>query len=255
MSGALNGAELPRSAGSSGMYAGKRFSVLGDSISTLESFVPSGYSVFYTAEKCAEAQLLSAQDTWWGRVIDHLGGELLVNNSWSGSRVSQLPGQEELFPSGCSGERTGQLHIQDIKPDVIIVYLGFNDWGYGVPLHCPIIPKLKRLCYFDSAYKRMLDGLKKSYPHAEIWCCTLNPTTMYAKPAFRFPEAHGGTHIEKYNQIIRTAAKAKRCNVADLYSYRTPNDTIDGSHPTAEGMRTLAELIARSMTGGAGRTQ
>lgn len=27
-------------------------------------------------------------DTWWGKVIEFFGGELLVNNSWSGSCVT-----------------------------------------------------------------------------------------------------------------------------------------------------------------------
>ena len=67
------------------------------------------------------------KDTWWGKVIDYFGGELLVNNSWSGCRVTKLPNSNMLFPSGCSDERTGDLHINGIMPDVIIIYLGFND--------------------------------------------------------------------------------------------------------------------------------
>lgn len=63
-------------------------------------------------------------------VIDFFDGELLVNNSWSGSRVTKLVGNEGLFPSGCSDERTSALHINSVKPDVIIIYLGINDWGF-----------------------------------------------------------------------------------------------------------------------------
>ena len=66
-----------------------------------------------------------------GQVIS-CGVELLVNNSWSCSRVPKLPNRDSLFPSGCSDERTNGLHIGSVKPDVIIVYLGTNDWVRGV---------------------------------------------------------------------------------------------------------------------------
>ena len=64
---------------------------------------------------------MQMEDTWWDKVIGFFGGELLVNNSWSGSRVTKLPSSTTLFPSGCSDERTSALHINDVKPDVIIV--------------------------------------------------------------------------------------------------------------------------------------
>lgn len=71
-------------------------------------------------------------EIWRGQVISCCGGELLVNNSWSCSRVTKLPNRDSLFPSGCSDERTNGLHIGSLKPDVIIVYLGTNDWVRGV---------------------------------------------------------------------------------------------------------------------------
>ena len=102
-------------------YFGKEFSVLGDSISTLEGYNPRGYNVFYTGENCVKSGVMQMEDTWWDKVIGFFGGELLVNNSWSGSRVTKLPSSTTLFPSGCSDERTSALHINDVKPDVIIV--------------------------------------------------------------------------------------------------------------------------------------
>ena len=64
-------------------YYKKQFSVLGDSISTLAGFNPKGYNVFYDGENRERANVKEMQDTWWGKVIDFFGGELLVNNSWS----------------------------------------------------------------------------------------------------------------------------------------------------------------------------
>lgn len=112
-------------------YFGKQFSILGDSISTLYGYNPKGYNVFYSGDNCEKSGVREMADTWWEQVISFFGGELLVNNSWSGSRVTKLPGRNGLFPSACSDERTSSLHIDSVTPDVIIVYLGTNDWAFG----------------------------------------------------------------------------------------------------------------------------
>lgn len=232
-------------------YYKKQFSVLGDSISTLAGFNPKGYNVFYDGESSERANIKEMQDTWWGKVIDFFGGELLVNNSWSGSRVTRLPDNEVLFPSGCSNERTGSLHINNVKPDVIIVYLGTNDWAFGAStcyadnilgddFHCNS---------FDFAYSQMLSKIMSNYPNAEIWCCTLNTTFMSSNPSFEFPYAPAKMHIETYNQIIMETAYMHKCKVIDLYNYHTPYDSIDGTHPNSDGMNTLASLMIKEMRG------
>ena len=90
-------------------YFGKKFSVLGDSISTLEGCHPQGYKVFFKDEICKRTGVVKETDTWWGKVICFFGGELLVNNSWSGSRVTMVPENSELFPSACSDGRVRAL--------------------------------------------------------------------------------------------------------------------------------------------------
>lgn len=233
-------------------YFGKQFSILGDSISTLDGYNPRGYNVFYKEDSCQKSGVKQMSDTWWGKVIDFFGGELLVNNSWSGSRVTKLPNRDSLFPSGCSDERTSALHINSVKPDVIIVYIGTNDWARGVETEYLdyLGEELTPIGYeFYSTYSLMIEKLKKNYPNSEIWCCTLNKTFMSQKPSFVFPEKHGGIHIEEYNKIIRRIAHDMHCKLIDLYSYNIPYDTIDGSHPNTDGMNTLATLMIREIGG------
>lgn len=218
-------------------YMGKQISILGDSISTLEGFNPRNYNVFYSGETCKHAGVSEMKDTWWGQVISLLGAELLVNNSWSGSRVSKLPEAETLFPSGCSDERTSGLHMYDTTPDVIIVYLGTNDWGYGVSPES----------VFLYAYEVMLEKLRKNYPESEICCCTLNTTFMSQNPGFTFPVSHGGVHIDLYNNIIISAANRFGCKLIDLAGYHMAYDSIDGTHPNSDGMKTLATLMLREL--------
>lgn len=231
-------------------YCGKKFSILGDSISTLAGYNPKGYKVFYDDENCEKSGVKEMQDTWWGKVIDFFGGELLVNNSWSGSRVTRLPNNENLFPSGCSDERTGKLHINNVTPDVVIVYIGTNDWAFGAELDgTRLLTDELNMQYFAAAYETMLEKIKTNYPNAEIWCCTLNTTVMSLNQFFKFPYEYGGMHIEEYNQIIKNTADMYNCKVIDLYSYHIPYDSIDGSHPNADGMNTLATLMIREIGG------
>ena len=231
-------------------YFGKQFSVLGDSISTLDGFNPKGYKVFYAGDNCVKSGVVKATDTWWDKVIGFFGGELLVNNSWSGSRVTKLKDKEQLFPSGCSDERTAALHINAVKPDVILVYLGTNDWAFGAKTgnETRILGEDSNEL-FDEAYDRMLKKLKSNYPESEIWCCTLCETHISKRPDFQFPHKYAGTHIEEYNEIIRDVVRCNGCRLIDLYDYKIAYDSIDGSHPTNVGMNTIATMVIRSIAG------
>ena len=225
-------------------YFGKRFSILGDSVCTLEGFNPRGSRVFYDESRREQTGIWEMGDTWWGKVIDFFGGELLVNDSSGGSRVTR-PADQKDFPAGCSEHRTGNLHEDEIGPDVILVWMGWNDWAYGVSLE-PGDQEPGDTC-FSLAYSLMLSRLKKNYPRAEIWCCTLPKSAMESAPDMVFPERHGGIHIWEYNHRITNAALAAGCCVADLAAQEIPFDSLDGSHPTAKGMDTLAMLMIRQM--------
>lgn len=231
-------------------YFGKQFSILGDSISTLDGYNPKGYRVFYSGDNCVKSGVSKMEDTWWDKVIGFFGGELLVNNSWSGSRVTKLKDKEQLFPSGCSDERTAALHVNDVKPDVILVYLGTNDWAFGAKTgnETRILGEDSNEL-FDEAYDSMLKKLKSNYPESEIWCCTLCETCISNRPDFKFPHKYAGTHIEEYNEIIRDIARRNGCRLIDLYEYKMAYDSIDGSHPTSAGMNTIATMVIRSIVG------
>lgn len=231
-------------------YFGKQFSILGDSISTLDGFNPKGYKIFYTDDNCVKSGVAAAKDTWWDKVIGFFGGELLVNNSWSGSRVTKLKDKDQLFPSGCSDERTAALHINDVKPDVILVYLGTNDWAFGSKTgnETRVLDEDNNEL-FDEAYDNMLKKIMTNYPKSEVWCCTLCETYISKRPDFKFPHQYAGIHIEEYNEIIRDVVRRNDCRLIDLYDYKVAYDSIDGSHPTNAGMNTIATMVIRSMVG------
>ena len=127
-------------------YENKNFSIVGDSISTLWGCNPNGYEVFYTWDNCVLANVFSSADTWWGRVIEKLGGFRLINNSFSGSMVCK-DFSCEIESYGCSDERTSNLGTEEENPDVVMILMGLNDFGMGMKLYPAGNARKKLLAY------------------------------------------------------------------------------------------------------------
>ena len=220
-------------------------SILGDSISTYEGHNPPGYAVYYSGEVPAINGLRSVSDTWWAKVIQTLDASLCVNNSYSGSEVSGWS-----FPAGVSEERLDLLRSSRAEPDLILIYLGFNDFGYGVRICRSENAKShdRDLSVFRDAYAFMLESLRRKYPASAIVCGTLMRSAVKGRPNWRFPERMAGISLERYNQEIRDAAVQQGCFLADLSAMDLRYETLDGAHPTIDGHRVIAEAWIRRLT-------
>ena len=182
----------------------RSFSILGDSISTFDGCNPDGFTVYYQGERCEQTGVTSSADTWWSQVIERLGGRLLANSSFSGSLVEGAG-----FPAGNSQERIDALAEDGVQPDVVIVFMGINDYGWGgataqaagrgnaVPValdldaiepHAPAAAAPGAIDRFRAAYGLLLERMRAAYPQAEVWCCTLCPGRV---PDARAPRSHG----------------------------------------------------------------
>lgn len=220
----------------------RTFSIYGDSISTFHGWNPEGYSVFYDEREATRHGLSSARDTWWLRVIETFDGELCVNNAYSGSRVTGL-----TFPAGSSEERIGQLAAK--RPDVLLCYLGFNDFGYEVPVgrrHGLFSkPDIRR---FADAYPEMLARLKRALPETVIVCGTLMETFIRNRTEWAFPYDFGqGDPLSAFNGVIRDACRRCRVRLADLNGLGIVYETLDGAHATLKGHGMIAEGWCREL--------
>ena len=208
-------------------YYNKYFSVLGDSISTLIGFNPVGFDSYYKYEKCELSGVKNYEDTWWGQVIDALGGRLLVNNSWSGSLVTNHP--DCRIPSyACSDKRTAGLGEGGVSPDVIMIYMGVNDSGCSVPIN----GANGDISCFKNAYETMIEKIRRNYPTAEIWCFTLCRA-----------EGVDGGYLKDYCDAIRDCAEKAGCKLIELFNQPRAYETYSGVHPNAQGMKTIAEIV------------
>lgn len=242
----------------------RTFSVLGDSISTFEGITPDGWRVFYEAERREATGVLNAEDTWWSHVINHFGGTLHANAAWSGCVV-----EGELFPAGASKERIEALEKGGTAPSDVLVYIGINDYGWGsaeaqVVAGKPSAPaELVAACThvgdvagmapenaidgFAESYARMLRRIKERYPHATVWCATLAPGRVSGNRVSTSPRNFRGICIDRYNDAIASAANSTGCRLVDLAALGFDYDAVDGTHPSAKGMKQLAAMFIRGM--------
>ncbi len=204
-----------------------KISIIGDSISTYVGFNPYGYPVYYKDDRAYDNEINSVNDTWWKQVIDGIGGELCINNSYSGSLVAGV-----FESSACSKERCSNLHGES-APDVILIYMGTNDRGYEIKIG---LNEQENTMGFYGAYRVMLQQLKNNYPTTKIVCGTL--LMGYKKDGNdRCVRADS-----RYNYVIRLAAKEAGCLLADLAQSGDRYETLDYCHPTNKGHKEIANL-------------
>lgn len=234
---------------------GMKLSILGDSISTFKGWIPEGNLVFYPENGAVK----DVAQTWWKIVLDELGLTLCANGSSSGS--ASFGYSQEADPMyGCSDHRISQLAGADREaPDIIIVYMGTNDVlmsaaiGDNDGLQAVGEGLVGSL---SDGYTMILDKIKRQYPQAQVYCCTLLPVgdwgTTEAQPFVPFVNGQNVTS-EAYSERIRLIAGNRGLPVIDLEKCGITIDnmaemTADGVHPTAEGMRLIADTVKKCLT-------
>lgn len=132
--------------------------------------------------------------------------------------------------SATNDRRIEDLSTKTHTPDIILVAMGFNDYGSG-----------KNIADFEKSYKLMLDKLKARYPKTEIICGTLAESFVSERSTYLFPLTPGNNKLADFNNVIRKVCKSKDIRIADIAG-KEEYETLDGVHPTAAGHNTLAHL-------------
>lgn len=266
-------------------YEGKYLSVIGDSISTFGDVSNNtsynstigGNAVYYDAKM---NRLPGWQYTYWGRVAAQTGMKLCVNNSWSGSRVYGKPDQNYADSALWRATEldndngTPADPADDIKPDVILFYMGTNDlaaspfgdlydqlsqvsqdqWQEKIDAWFQkVLEKtndatnlvLGETCTsFEQAYALTLYRMIKAYPDAEIYCLNIMRT-----------EVNDHTKVIKFNRCIKAFTEYFGINLVNQYdnSGMSPANhhsymlDVKCLHPNAAGHFCMAQTILSEM--------
>lgn len=242
-------AAQPSAAVPAASLAGKTVSILGDSISTYQGWIPEGYACFYPDP---DNDIKDVSQTWWMQVIQNTGMRLLVNGSWSASTVCG-DSRAENSGAGCSSHRIVDLMGNTgTVPDVILVYMGINDFFHSIDLGSFSGTATYRndhyIWDFTEGYELMLQKLQAVYPTSKIYCMTLLESHSWEGTSVN---ANGNT-VEDYNSRIRQIAAAHGVSVIDLRNcgiagYELGRYTSDGVHPNREGAAKIAAYVTNAL--------
>lgn len=232
---------------------GKKLSILGDSISTFDGYIPTDYNIFYPES----GDISTVEKTWWFQVMDQTGMELNANASSSITTVTGDSADTTGSAPGCSSKRMIDLTPGENgpDPDILIVYMGMNDFLKSVPLGSFDGPSPQSegiIENFCAAYELMIQKLNAMYPNTEIYYCTL--LELSAGDTDEHPDRYpctnkSGNTIGDFNAEIATIASAYGYPVIDLHNcgitYETLDQyTSDGVHPNADGAKLMAKYVA-----------
>ncbi|MCH5237768.1 MAG: hypothetical protein J1E95_08225 [Muribaculaceae bacterium] len=135
-----------------------KVSVLGDSYSTFEGWIPEGNEPWYGTGMGNDVNDVS--QTWWYQLIDNNGLQLELNNSWSGATICNTGYNGEDYTPRSFLTRSGNLGE---NPDIIFVFGGTNDSWANSPLGDE---NGNDMYTVKPAAKAMLRNLKSNYPEA-----------------------------------------------------------------------------------------
>ena len=231
---------------------GKTISILGDSISTFSGISNDATNTNNTIGSNAvyypKGEIDKASETWWMQTANATGMTMLVNNSWSGSKV--LTGGSAAYQTRCEQLHDNTGADSGTHPDIIAVYIGINDFNANLAIGN--FSKLEDIYTEEEgyitpetvaeAYAIMIHKMITKYENADIFVLTL--------PA-------NGTNkntdtLASYNKAIRKIADYFDCHLVDIANiegYDYAKYTMDGLHPNEQGMDLITELFVRKLEG------
>ena len=217
-------------------------SVMGDSISTFQGYIPTAdgvnlaHATFYP-----NAAVTAVEQTWWHQVIAALGGRLGINESWSGSRVlnTQDANSGNLGPDAAMASMTRIRNLgSNGTPDIILFFGGTNDIAFGSPPGSFVpgetdLTATKWETYAQS-YAAAIGRMQHLYPNAKIVAIQPGPNKSY----------YTDETLKSYMAVTRAICDHYNVIFCDLLgSGFTTALLADVTHPSAAGMTKIAEIV------------
>lgn len=204
-----------------------KISIIGDSISTFEGYNPEGFLTKYPF-----GNVKKVEQTWWKQLIDNNSWELVDNNSYSGSRVSNTS-----IIQAPNSNFADDSRLYNYESDIIIIFGGTND--FGAILNQPSLQE------FTEKYNYMVSTLIKKNPNTILYLCT-----PLVRHDIKKAQKHQFKLIEVSKTIKRICKANNECKLIDLYKHKIKISDfffVDGLHPNAKGMKILSKWIEDSI--------
>ncbi|MBQ9575953.1 MAG: hypothetical protein IJV11_03655 [Muribaculaceae bacterium] len=196
-----------------------RVSVLGDSYSTFQGYIPEGNETwYYTPTDTSLTDVDNVTQTWWWQVINQAGCLIEKIDSYSGATVSYHGYDNQDYSERSFITRLPRLG----SPDVIFIFGGTNDAWAGAELGDYQYDNFSRsdLYTYRPALACLLQQAKERYPNVKIFCI------INDKISKDFIES---------SKVI--------CNHYDIPYIELKDIDKKCNHPTVIGMRSIAQQV------------
>lgn len=144
-------------------------SILGDSYSTYQGYIPQGNEIWYFNNPPAErTDVNDVKQTWWWQLISQGGYKLGVNDSYSGATVSYTGYNGADYTDRSFITRLPRLG----SPDILLIFGATNDSWAGVEVgDYTYVSRIApgELYKFRPAMSRLLSEAINRYPGTEIY--------------------------------------------------------------------------------------
>lgn len=210
---------------------GSTFSILGDSYSTFSGWIPEGNAVYYPNPDCVD-DVLRVEDTWWHILLKRNGMKLLLNDSYSGATVCAHTRDGQPPESAFTLRAHGLKAHKDESgngPQWLFLFGCTNDsWlertkgavQFGGWTEEDLHRVLPAYCY-------VLDVLRREHPAAEVVCVVNTELDRSITEGMLQAAAHYGAVAVKLENIDK-----------------------QNGHPSALGMRQIADQVEAAVSGG-----
>lgn len=200
-----------------------KVTIFGDSYSTFEGWLtPDTNEPWYwkadSPQRDKNNDVTQVEQTWWWQVIDQMGWQLEMNNSYSGSTVGYYGYQNENYQPRSFNTRVDNLG----NPDIILSCCITNDsWtGEQVGNYKWANWTENDMWYFRPAMARLCSTIRQNYPMAKVYFI-LNTQLK-----------------EEHAESMRVICRHYGLPLIELHDI----DKQDG-HPSQQGMKAIAAQV------------
>ena len=240
------------------------FSICGVSIDTYAGWIPAENTSYYSQSK-----LESVEMTWWKKLINETGLNLVMNNSWSGACASTIKGVASSGVQRCTNLDNGVS-----TPDIVVIGMfGANDWAYspiGEYSFSTNLPSVE-VDLTDTAQYATYESVVKTYKgamatifkriHEKYPCARIYALDMYNYYRGENLDPAGKSetqNISVFNKALYDVAEwfgvsIIRCSECGINAINSVDYCVDGStgialHPNDNGHTLIYKKVLSALT-------
>ena len=246
-------------------FNGKIVSVLGDSISAMDGYIPvaDGWNLKHDPQYRPSSSF-TVDNMWWKIVINRLGAKLGICDAWDGTRVINTVQADsgKTGPNTYIGSSTRLINLaSNGTPDLILVYAGTNDTRSITTTSAgtfdatkEYVPITEEELYTNTtpgnlaeAYTALIRKLQYLYPTAKIACIC----PAFGRPFALYPQGRVMAlkvirDVCDYFGVLFIDPIKAGLNINNtfngVYTYYK-----DGIHPNVDGMKLIGDYVYKQV--------